>query len=313
MLHIVTDPRHRRTLAGLLAVLILALPPAASAHGGASAPAATDGRAVVRSIAPPIGGLSVEVLDGDQSLWIAAERGSTVVVFGLAGEPFLRLVRGRVEVNDRSAEAHLLRTADSRVAMSTDPRSPPRWRPIGEADHLQWHEHRLAAPLGSWQVRVSVNGRVASIAGVHLRGPGPPLGALLLAVAALAVLGTLLPWTGIPCVVSFAAMLVAAVGGGFAGPHTPAARWSAVAGVVIAVVIVAAATSATPTRHRPWVAGGIGVTSAFLAAAQLAVLAKPYVNSALAATLARGLVVVAIGVGLGVAGAALRRRPWRAW
>ncbi len=311
---IVTDRPPWRILGAVIAAsVMLGVPSIAEAHGGTSAPAATDDQAMLRSVAPPVAGLRVAVLDGDQSLWVAGPPDASLVVFGLANEAFLRLAHGVAEVNDRSAEAHLVGLAAAGVAMSTDPAAPPRWRAIGDADHLQWHEHRLAAPLGAWSVRISLNGRLVTLAGVHLRGPGPSLGVYLAVIGMLALLGPVVRWTGLPAVLSFAAMLVAAVGGGFAGPHTSLARGAAVVGVLATVLTVAAATSATPRRHRPWVAGGVGVTSAFLASAQLAVLAKPYVNSALPAGIARGLVVSAIGLGLGVGGAALRQRPWRGW
>ena len=312
--------QHRRRLAPALVVLVvlaslvaLLAPSTAHAHGGASAPAATDARALVVSVAPSPAGLRVVVVDGDRALWVAAPGARRLLVLGFANEPFLRLVDGVVSVNDRSPEAHASGLADRSVPIALDADAPPRWRVVGDADHLEWHDHRLATPLGTWRVSLVVGSVPVEVAGVELRGEPPPLVAYLAAILALFLVAGALPWPGALAGVAWAAMLVSAVGGGLAGPHTVAAQVIAIVAVASVAAATAAVLAATPARYRPWVAGGTGAASAFLASAQLAVLAKPYVNSAIPADLARLLVVAAIGTGLGALGGALRSRPWRAW
>ena len=252
-----TDPRPLRLLRATVLAVLLGAPSPAVAHGGRSAPAATDARAVVRLIEPPVAGLRIAILDGDLSVWLAPPSRVTAVVRGFAGEPFLRLSEGRVAVNDRSPEAHTLGLARGSVPIVLDPNAPPVWRTTGSGDHLEWHEHRLAAPSGRWQLTLVIGGVAVSVSGTEERGPAPPLWLYLLAIALVTGAAALVRPSAPSASISFAAMLSSAIGGGLAGPHSRLAVGGAAIGIALSVGLAGAVLAATPRLHRPWAAGGL--------------------------------------------------------
>ena len=163
----------------------------------------------VRSIAPALQGLTVDVLNRDDRLAIHNTSGRTVVVEGYRSDPYVRLRGdGRVEVNTNS-EAYYLnedRYADAPVPASVKDGGPPRWKPVSQTGRFEWHDHRMhymgkgrpakikdpseRQTVFDWKVPLAVDGKPGSIDGrlqwTPREEPGLPLAAIL-AFAALAI------------------------------------------------------------------------------------------------------------------------------
>jgi hypothetical protein len=202
----------RRSPVALAAVAAaLALPAAASAHTGTSAPVATNFDARIVGFRPPAGGLEAKVVDGDRMLWLRVPVSTTVVVPGVLGEPVLRFDAKGVWVNLHSLTAQTDRIDFLDLRPSADPRARPLWHRLTGGHAYAWHEHRLhvleplahgrndAATLGPWSVPLLVDGRRHTLNGVlDFRPPGPAwawLG-LACALAACSAAGAALPRGG---------------------------------------------------------------------------------------------------------------------
>ena len=196
----------RGVVASVAAVAALALPAAASAHVGTSAPVATNFAARIVEFRPPVGALEAKVVDGDRMLWLRVPPTVTVVVPGVLGEPLLRFDRRGVWLNLRSLTAQTDRIDRFDLRPSADPRARPLWHRLTGGHAYAWHEHRLhvleplargraaAGTLGPWSVTVLVDGRRHSLDGVldYKPGPGWAWLALACALAAASSAGTLL-------------------------------------------------------------------------------------------------------------------------
>jgi len=187
----------RRTLVASAAVAAtLALPAAASAHAGTSAPVATNFDARIVGFQPPAGALEAKVVDGDRELWLRVPAATTVVVPGVLGEPVLRFDAKGVWVNLRSLTAQSDRIDRFDLRPSANARARPLWHRLTGGHAYAWHEHRLhvleplahgrtdAATLGPWSVPLLVDGRRHTLNGVlEFRPPGPGWAWLALACA----------------------------------------------------------------------------------------------------------------------------------
>jgi hypothetical protein len=124
----------------VIAVAVAALPTPASAHEGNP-----DFRSEVNGLEPATDGVSVEVLNYDDSLELRNDSGETVVVEGYDGEPYLRILGdGTVQVNTRSP-AHYLngdRFAEAEVPPEADAKAPPEWETVDREGRYAWHDHR---------------------------------------------------------------------------------------------------------------------------------------------------------------------------
>src|SRR5215470_7560666 len=120
-------------------VAVLALAPAASAHGPVGG-----GVGYVSSISglrPPVLGALVTVLGGDDRLQLVNYTGKTIVVDGYSGEPFLRFAKDGVYVNVRSPAAYLSLQRDPAKAVvppSADANAAPVWRKASEGTTWAW-------------------------------------------------------------------------------------------------------------------------------------------------------------------------------
>jgi hypothetical protein len=177
---------RRALVASAAAAAALALPAAASAHVGASAPVATNFDARIVGFQPPAGALEAKVVDGDRLLWLRVPAATTVVVPGLLGEPVLRFDATGVWVNLRSLTAQTDRIDRFDLRPSASPSARPLWHRLTGGHAYAWHEHRLhvleplahghraAAVLGPWSVPLLVDGRRHTLDGVlDYRPPGP--------------------------------------------------------------------------------------------------------------------------------------------
>ena len=132
----------RRLVTGLAAGLALAS--AAAAHGPAGGGVGYVSTA--ESLKPPVLGVFVRVLGGDDRLRLANSSGKTIVVLGYQREPFLRFSLGGVYENVRSPATYLSRERDparAHVPASADPTATPLWRKVATGQSYDWHDHRI--------------------------------------------------------------------------------------------------------------------------------------------------------------------------
>ncbi len=131
-----------RRLAGALAVLaLLALAPAALAHGGNA-----NYRSVIDSVTPAVAGVEVNVRNYDAELELVVDDGNRVLVYGYEDEPYARvLADGTVQVNQRSPAAYLNedRYATTKVPAIADAEAAPRWKTIDGSGTFVFHDHRM--------------------------------------------------------------------------------------------------------------------------------------------------------------------------
>jgi hypothetical protein len=165
-----------------VAALALAFVPSAGAHGEGGE--ATGFSSTVEAISPAAPGLVVEVLDGDDRLFLRNGTGREVVVLGYDGEPYLRFDSGSVYRNVRSPAVYLNadRYAQGEVPAGADPDAAPAWRRIRLGHSHEWHDHRIQwmstiapdevradpdAPhhVFDWRVPITVSGRPTAITG----------------------------------------------------------------------------------------------------------------------------------------------------
>jgi hypothetical protein len=164
---------RRRAVVMLAAAIALIAPATAFAHGGPVIPVATRYAATVTSHPAS---LRVRVVDGDRQLWLDAPPADTVVVLGLAGEPYLRFTAEGVAINRRSPTTYLNRSQPVEPPATASTRKPPVWRTVSHGHSYRWHEDRLHAlaltvrrprpgTIGPWTIPLVVNGHAASIRG----------------------------------------------------------------------------------------------------------------------------------------------------
>src|SRR5206468_1282419 len=97
------SPEAARLTRGLaVAVVALAavlVPADANAHYGT---AKLGYRSTIRGLEPPMRGLKLKVLYGDDQVWLDNRSGKTIIVDGYSGEPYLRFGSNRIFVNVNS-------------------------------------------------------------------------------------------------------------------------------------------------------------------------------------------------------------------
>jgi hypothetical protein len=123
-----------------IALAVAAVPAQSAAHEGNP-----DFRSEVNGLEPATEGVSVQVLNYDDSLELKNDSGETVIVDGYDGEPYLRILGdGTVQVNTRSPSHYLNgdRYADAEVPPEADPKAPPVWETIDRSGRYAWHDHR---------------------------------------------------------------------------------------------------------------------------------------------------------------------------
>jgi hypothetical protein len=199
------------SVAAALALLALAVAPAASAHQGNA-----NYRSVIDAVTPKIAGVKLQVLNLDDRLELQNTSGRTVVVQGYDGEPYARvLADGTVQVNRRSPAFYLNdhRLGQEKVPAAAQPTATPKWEVVDKAGRFQWHDHRIhwmsqvppkqvtdeskRTKVFDWTVPLQVGGERTAVKGTLFwqptAGGGAPTGAIAgLAAIALLGLGTVL-------------------------------------------------------------------------------------------------------------------------
>ena len=212
-----------RTLIGAVAAALLLAGPALAHEGNPNY------RSAVTGITPAAEGVTVEVLNFDDSLQLHNTSGKPVVIEDYDGKPYARLLPDRtVEVNTNS-EAYYLN--DDRFADVEAPSAlgaNPRWKLVDRTGRFAWHDHRAhymspAVPkqvtdrgrrthIFDWKVPITVGGERGAISGtlhwVPLPGAGGlPTGLIWASAAVVVVL----------CLIVFAVRR--------RGPREPAEAW----------------------------------------------------------------------------------------
>jgi hypothetical protein len=191
--------RKSRAIA-VLAVGLLALPVAASAHQGDP-----NYRSEVAGVRPAADGVSVRALGFDDRLEIVNRSGRTVVIRGYEGEAYARLLGdGTVQVNLNSPAYYVNgdRFGKQPVPASAGAGKAPRWKTLDRTGVFEWHDHRAhwmgtgkppqvadesrRTRIFDYRVPLGIDGRPAAVVGT-LYWVGSAGGEMpLAAVAALA-------------------------------------------------------------------------------------------------------------------------------
>jgi hypothetical protein len=135
----------RRTLAlAAVSVAAVLLPPGAGAHYGTGK---LGYRSTVRAVKPPMPGLRLKVLYGDDQVWLDNRTGKTIVIdgYGPSPEPYLRFGPDGIYVNVNSPAGYLNqdRYARSKVPKSASSKARPDWQKLAGGEVWAWHDHRI--------------------------------------------------------------------------------------------------------------------------------------------------------------------------
>ena len=136
------DTGRRLRRVALAVGVVVAMSPDV-AHADAAEP--TDYRTTVVSVEPRIDGLEVSIEGGDSFVRLTAPAGADVIVYGYAGEPYLRLAPdGTIATNRLSAATYenQNRFGGSGVPSFVDHLAEPQWRSVGSGRTWAWHDHR---------------------------------------------------------------------------------------------------------------------------------------------------------------------------
>jgi hypothetical protein len=322
--------------AALVALAITATVRPALAHGP-DRTLATNYQTRVLGVEPPVPGLAVRTVDAGQRLELTNTTGREVVVLGYAGEPYLRVGPGGVFENQRSPSGWLGNTGvvASAPAAAGASHSPPAWRRVHDGPMVAWHDRRVhwtgpedppqvrAAPrrvhlvVPRWRVGLRDGDRVVAVVG-DLRWVPPPWPWPLPAAAALALLSLVAArhrrWP--PLLAGLTALLVAAdvahTAGGWAA--TTGSLHDKLGGSAVSVAAWLAGLAAIwrlvgrdPGRAvLPLLLAALGVAMVS-GLGRLSSVTRSQLAVALPDPLARGLLAVSIGLGIGLAVAALLR------
>ncbi len=181
--------RPRSILVLLASGLLLGLGNAPPAFGHEDAPSGF--RSTVEAVRPPLPGLQVRVLGGDDQLQLVNESDVEVIVLGYQGEPYLRFSADGVYENRSSPAVYLNRDrlAAGSVPAEADADAAPRWVRASEGSGFSWHDSRIQwtsrtlppavqeAPgephrILAWRVPAQADGRPLQITGTLLYLPG---------------------------------------------------------------------------------------------------------------------------------------------
>ena len=175
----------------LAGTALLALASPALAHQGSP-----DYLSQVRSIAPALKGLTVDVLNRDDRLAIQNTSGRTVVVEGYSKRPVPAAGRRRRGRGQHALARLLPQQRPLRERQGAGEReggAPPRWKPVSKTGRYEWHDHRMhymgkgrpakikdpsvRQTVFDWKVPLAVDGRPGSINGRLLWTPRERAGA----------------------------------------------------------------------------------------------------------------------------------------
>jgi hypothetical protein len=314
----------------------------AAAHAVGNGVTASNYRTDVVGISPAVPGLEVRAVDVGNQLQLSNHTGQEVIVLGYELEPYLRIGPGGVEENQRSPSTFSNRssTAPQEVPPEFDARAAPDWRRISTGTVATWHDHRAhwsgqsdpqvvrQAPgqrhvvQPNWQVPVKIGDRTAIVSGNITWVPGPSpwpwaavavllVGAVLLAGGSRWQAQTLAAVAGI-------AVLADAVHTAGAWLGTPApiltqlySNASSFAGWVVAGFAIYRLLTGRVDAARPYLLLAAIFLALAGAAPDVPSLARSQLPSGLDPTLTRVAIATTLGLGIGLAIAALLGRQLR--
>jgi hypothetical protein len=192
------------TCAVAAVALLLIGAPAALAHQGNP-----NYRSVVKSVSPPVKGVTVNVLNFDDRLLLHNTSGKDVMIYDYQDQPYAQVkADGTVLVNKNSPAYYI---NGDRTGTETVPPNLPKtanWTLVSRAGRFDWHDHRMhwmgtglppavkdkskVTKIDDWSVPISVAGQKGTITGTLTWVGKPsdplPLGAIFAFAALLIVL-----------------------------------------------------------------------------------------------------------------------------
>ncbi|HKA93906.1 MAG TPA: hypothetical protein VKE97_08885 [Acidimicrobiia bacterium] len=323
--------------AALATVVVSAQPAAAHGVGGVQP---SNFETTVNGTTPRVHGLTVRAVDLGNELELRNDSIAEALVLGYQGEPYLRIGPRGVFENRRSPATYLNRTRNgtTRVPADADPAAAPDWNRIGPGPVARWHDHRAhwmgtedppevtRAPdrrhvIDHWSLPLRRGSQDITVTGTLVWVPGPSpwgwvAGALAAAVLVAALSRTRI-WRWV--LVGALGVLVVSetahvVGAWTATTSSFATKIGAsvysLGGIALAVVALVWLIVRPPSNAIPAVlfAGLIVAVAGGLA--DLTTLTRSQLPTDAPVTIARTEVMLALGLGAGLAAsAAMRLRP----
>lgn len=245
------------------------------AVAAADPPGPTDYQSEVTEIDPEVAGISIEIVGGDSFVVLSVEPGTTVVVIGYTGEPYLRfLPDGTVEENRLSPSKYQNKDRYGAVDLPevADATAKPEWVAVADDGSYAWHDHRthwmasIRPPgkgpgdrIAEGVVPLFVDGAEVDVTVASVWQPPPSAASLVLGLTAgvLAAAAALRRRGSMINAVVIAASALTAVTGTVAYFSTPAETgppWSLWLLPVTALVVALAAqlrrSALTPASYR---------------------------------------------------------------
>lgn len=328
------------TVAGAAIVVLGLAAPAASAHT-ISGPRPTNYRSRVVAMSPSIPGISARVVDLGNKFELTNRTSTEITVLGYEAEPYLRIGPNGVFENLHSQATYINRTrlgGTVPVGIDTSPTAVPQWKKISGGHSALWHDHRIhwmgaqapppvAQAPGTFQhlsqqnVVFVFHGQRVAVAVALDWVPGPsglPWIPALVVLFALGVLAAAVPkwWRLLAVLVALVVLSDAAHAIAYEIPRpganpTKVVQFLGESFVSIAVWIAAVPTVIGLLRRRAEALYGVVFVGLLVAliggATDLSALWKSQLPDAGPAGLSRVEVVVALGLGGGLAVGALVR------
>jgi hypothetical protein len=292
----------------------------------------TNYRSEVTSVNPESPGLEARVVGGDAFLEVTVLPGTSALVQGYEGEPYLRFdPDGRVWAN-RSSPAfwvNMDRNGLSPVPATASPDATPEWVQVADGGSWSWHDHRIhwmspdpPPTVGgdtehevlTWRVPIEVDGKPATILGKLTWFPSLP--AWPWALVATAVFA-LLVWQGSRWVVipaALAATAAAALGLEVAQvTATPAGAGADALSIgVVAMSLVAAVGALGAKSRQPRLADDLILLCAILmlvwSLRRIGAFAAPVLPIPVPEALARAVLAASLGTSVAGIVVSFRRR-----
>lgn len=183
-------------------VALAALVPAASAHTGNP-----NYQSQITNTSGLPAGVSVEIINRDDSLQLVNRGKQDIVVLGYEDEPYVRLTaNGEVSVNQNSKATFINedRQGLTKVPAGVDSGAAPEWKLIDKSGRYIWHDHRIhwmgagtppqvkdtavRAKVFDWKITMTAGGRPALVSGVLHWTPDEKGGAPTAAIVGFALL-----------------------------------------------------------------------------------------------------------------------------
>jgi hypothetical protein len=300
------------------------------------------------SVAPDIVGIEISVIETGNRMEARNSTDVDLVVLGYEDEPYLRIGPDGAFENLNSPATYLNADRDSSATVPgrADAAADPEWEKIGDEPLARWHDHRIhwMAPLdppavqeapdeehvviADWVVPMEYGDESIEVVGdlLWIPSPSPAVFAVLIlvlggAMTATGLLASWRMWSAGGIVAMLAATTASVFGVGLFAVGSTASQLTEsvtdapylpflIVGGVVAIVLLL-------RRHplAPYLTIFTGTVGAiFGGVLQARLLTNSVLPTALDDTLARALVAVALGVGLGLLGAgivAITRDPAR--